>query len=65
MARLASSADFAAFWLIVGNIDQTTAYIDDDARTHPFNIIHLIRNALHDAAIYQRLSYLNVITLNY
>ena len=65
MARLASSADFATFWLIVGNPDQTTAIYTDDGAAYPFNIIHVIRNALHDDAINQRLSELNVITLNY
>jgi len=65
MARLASSAIFAAFRLTVGNIDQTTALYIDDGAAYPFNIIHVIRNTLHDDAINQRLTYIIVITLIY
>lgn len=65
MARLASFAIFAAFWLIVGNIDQTTVIYIDEATEHLFNIIHVIRNTLYHDAINQRLSYINVITLKY
>ena len=48
MASLASSAIFAAFRLVVGNTDQTTALYIDDGAAYPFNIIHVIRNAINN-----------------